>query len=191
MEYIIILISAIFVNNIVLAKFLGICPFVGVSAKTDTAVGMSGAVMFVMTIATIITWLIKTYILEVFGLQFLQIISFILVISSLVQLVEIILKKVSPPLFQALGIYLPLITTNCAILGVAIEASEAADFGLLHSTVFAIANSIGFGLVMILFASLREHLDLVKVPKIMRGVPAAFIVAGILALAFMSFSGMV
>ena len=174
-----------------LAKFLGICPFVGVSAKTDTAVGMSGAVMFVMTIATIITWLIKTYILEVFGLQFLQIISFILVISSLVQLVEIILKKVSPPLFQALGIYLPLITTNCAILGVAIEASEAADFGLLHSTVFAIANSIGFGLVMILFASLREHLDLVKVPKIMRGVPAAFIVAGILALAFMSFSGMV
>ncbi|MFW6019947.1 MAG: electron transport complex protein RnfA [Bacteroidales bacterium] len=191
MEYIIILISAIFVNNIVLAKFLGICPFVGVSAKVDTSVGMSGAVMFVMTIATIITWLIKTYILEVYGLQFLEIISFILVISSLVQLVEIVLKKVSPPLFQALGIYLPLITTNCAILGVAIEASGTTEFGLLHSTVFAIANAIGFGLVMILFASLREHLDLVNVPKGMRGVPAAFIVAGILALAFMGFSGMV
>ncbi|MCF8331138.1 MAG: RnfABCDGE type electron transport complex subunit A [Bacteroidales bacterium] len=191
MEYIIIIISAIFVNNIVLAKFLGICPFVGVSAKTDTAIGMSGAVMFVMTIATIITWLIKTYILKVYELQFLEIISFILVISSLVQLVEIILKKVSPPLFQALGIYLPLITTNCAILGVAIEASGANEFGLLQSTVFAIANAIGFGLVMILFASLREHLDLVNVPKGMRGVPASFIVAGILALAFMGFSGLV
>ncbi|MFO8088056.1 MAG: RnfABCDGE type electron transport complex subunit A [Bacteroidales bacterium] len=191
MEYIIIVISAIFVNNIVLAKFLGICPFMGVSSKTDTAIGMSGAVMFVMTIATIVTWLIQTYILDVFSLQFLQTISFILVIASLVQLVEIVLKKVSPPLYQALGIFLPLITTNCAILGVAIEASGNSSFGLLHSVVFAIANAIGFGLVMILFSSIREHLDLMNVPKIMRGVPAALLVAGILALAFMGFAGMV
>ncbi len=191
MEYVIIIISAVFVNNIVLAKFLGICPFVGVSAKTDTAVGMSGAVTFVMTIATIVTWFIKNYILDAYNLEFLQTISFILVIASLVQLVEIVLKKVSPPLYQALGIFLPLMTTNCAILGVAIEATGNADFGLLHSVVFAIANAIGFGLVLILFASIREHMDLLNVPKVMRGMPAAMIVAGILALAFMGFAGMV
>ncbi|MFO8054619.1 MAG: RnfABCDGE type electron transport complex subunit A [Bacteroidales bacterium] len=197
MEYIFIIISAILVNNIVLAKFLGICPFVGVSAKTDTAVGMSGAVTFVMTIATIVTWLINEYILikgaflVQYNLEFLQTISFILVIASLVQLVELVLKKVSPPLYQALGIYLPLMTTNCAILGVAIEASGAAEFGLLHSVVFAISNAIGFGLVLILFASMREHMDLVNIPKGMRGIPAAMIVAGILALAFMGFAGLV
>jgi electron transport complex protein RnfA len=191
MEYLIIIISAIFVNNIVLAKFLGICPFMGVSAKTDTAIGMSGAVMFVMTLATIVTWLIQNYILIPYELEFLQTISFILVIASLVQMVEIILKKVSPALYQALGIFLPLITTNCAVLGVALLATANADFGLLESVVFAIANAIGFALALILFASIRVHLDLMKVPKGMQGIPAALIVAGILSLAFMGFAGLV
>lgn len=191
MEYFVIIISAIFVNNIVLAKFLGICPFMGVSAKTDTAIGMSGAVMFVMTLATIVTWLIQNYILVPFHLEFLQTISFILVIASLVQMVEIVLKKVSPSLYQALGIFLPLITTNCAVLGVALLAAGNQYFGLVQSTVFAIANAIGFGLAIVLFSSIREHLDLMNVPKIMRGVPAALLVAGILSLAFMGFAGMV
>ncbi|PLX01176.1 MAG: electron transport complex subunit RsxA [Marinilabiliales bacterium] len=191
MEYIIIIISAIFVQNIVLMKFLGICPFMGVSNKVSTAVGMTGAVTFVMVIATIVTYLIQHYVLVPFGIEYMQTISFIIVIASLVQMVEIILKKISPSLYQALGIFLPLITTNCAVLGVAVMASSNADFNLLHSVVFAIANAIGFGLALILFAGLREHLDLINVPKGMKGVPAAFVVAGLLALAFMGFSGLV
>ncbi|MCF8231303.1 MAG: electron transport complex subunit RsxA [Bacteroidales bacterium] len=190
MEYIIIIITAIFVNNIVLAQFLGICPFLGVSGKVSTSVGMSGAVMFVMTIATIVTWLIQNYILIPFSLEFLQTITFILVIASLVQMVEIILKKVSPPLYQALGIFLPLMTTNCAILGVAILTMQN-DYNLMQGVVFAIANAIGFGIALLLFSSIREHLDLLDVPKGMRGVPIAFVAAGILALAFMGFAGLV
>ncbi|MBE9491882.1 MAG: electron transport complex subunit RsxA [Bacteroidetes bacterium] len=190
MEYFIIIISAIFVSNIVLSQFLGICPFLGVSGKVSTAVGMSGAVLFVMTIATIVTWLIFNYVLEPFNITFLQTIIFILVIASLVQMVEIVLKKVSPPLYQALGIYLPLITTNCAVLGVAI-LTISNDFNLVEGVVFAIANAIGFGLAMILFAGLREHLDLMEVPKSMRGAPIALVTAGILALAFMGFVGLV
>jgi electron transport complex protein RnfA len=190
MEYIIIIISAIFVNNIVLNKFLGICPFIGVSGKIETAIGMSGAVLFVMTIATLVTYLIQNYILIPFGLVYMQTITFILVIATLVQLVEIILKKVSPSLYQALGIFLPLITTNCAVLGVAIMAGQQ-DLNLMESIVFAIANSIGFGLALILFAGLREHLELAGVPSPMRGVPIAFIVAGLLAMAFMGFAGIV
>jgi electron transport complex protein RnfA len=189
MEYLLIIISAIFVNNIVLAKFLGVCPFIGVSKKVETALGMTGAVMFVMVIATIVTYLIQKYVLDVYGIQFMQTITFILVIASLVQLVEIILKKVSPALFQALGIFLPLITTNCAVLGVAILAVGNKDFGLIESVVFAIANAIGFGLALTIFAGLREHLDLVNVPKGMKGVPIAFVVAGLLAMAFMGFTG--
>ena len=189
MEYIIIIISAIFVNNIVLAQFLGICPFLGVSGKVSTSVGMSGAVMFVMVIATMVTWLIQTYLLIPFGLQFLQTITFILVIASLVQMVEIMLKKVSPALYQALGIFLPLITTNCAVLGVAILTIQK-DFNLMEGVIFAIANSIGFAIAMLLFSGLREHLDLMEVPKGMRGVPAALVVGGILALAFMGFTGL-
>lgn len=185
-----IIISAIFVNNIVLAQFLGICPFMGVSKKIPTAIGMSGAVMFVMTLATIVTYLIQNYILTPYGLEFLQTISFILVIASLVQMVEIILKKVSPPLYQALGIFLPLITTNCAVLGVAILTIQK-DYNLMEGVVFAIANAIGFALALILFAGLREHLDLMDLPKGVRGVPAALVVAGILSLAFMGFAGMV
>ncbi len=190
MEYIYIIIGAIFVNNVVLFYFLGICPFLGVSNKVSTAAGMSGAVLFVMTIATIVTWLIQNYILNPLGLEFLQTISFILVIASLVQMVEIILKKAVPPLYQALGIFLPLITTNCAVLGVAIM-TITKDFNLLEGVVFAIANALGFALAMVLFAGLREHLELANVPKGMRGVPAALIVAGILALAFMGFTGLV
>ncbi len=190
MEYIIIIISAIFVNNIVLAQFLGICPFIGVSSKVETSVGMTGAVTFVMVIATIVTYLLQKYVLDAFGIAFMQTITFILVIASLVQLVEIILKKVSPALYQALGIFLPLITTNCAVLGVAILAVQK-DYNLLESVVFAIANAVGFGLALITFAGLREHMDMVNIPKGMKGVPIAFVVAGLLALAFMGFAGLV
>ena len=189
MEYILIIISAIFVNNVVLAKFLGVCPFFGVSKQVGTAVGMTGAVVFVMTVATVVTFLLQKYVLDVFGIEYMQTITFILVIASLVQLVEIILKKVSPPLFQALGIFLPLITTNCAVLGVAILAVQTEGFGLIESTVYAIASAIGFGLALIIFAGLREHMDLQDIPKGMKGVPIAFVVAGLLALAFMGFSG--
>lgn len=190
MEYILIIIGAVFVNNIVLAQFLGICPYMGVSSKVSTSVGMSGAVMFVMTLATIVTYLIQTYILVPFGVPYLQTISYILVIASLVQMVEIILKKVSPALYQALGIFLPLITTNCAVLGVAILTIQK-DFNLLEGIVYAIANAIGFALAIILFAGIREHLELMDIPKGMRGAPAALVVAGILALAFMGFAGLV
>jgi len=190
MEYVLIIIGAVFVNNIVLAQFLGICPFLGVSGKVSTSVGMSGAVMFVLVIATMVTWLIQHYILAAFGLEFLQTITFILVIASLVQMVEIILKKISPPLYQALGIFLPLITTNCAVLGVAILTIQK-DFTLIEGVIFAVGNSIGFGLAMILFSGIREHIELMEVPKGMRGVPIALVTAGILALAFMGFTGMV
>jgi Na+-translocating ferredoxin:NAD+ oxidoreductase subunit A len=190
MEYFAIIIAAIFVNNIVLAQFLGICPFLGVSGKISTAGGMAGAVLFVMTIATIVTYLIYNFILIPFGIGYLQTITYILVISSLVQMVELILKKVSPPLYQALGIFLPLITTNCAILGVAILTVQK-DLNLLQGVVFAVANAIGFALALIIFAGIREHLDLMGVPKAMRGAPIALVVAGILALAFMGFAGLV
>ena len=190
MEYLIIVVSAIFINNILLAQFLGVCPFLGVSNRLSTSFGMTGAVMFVMTLATIVTYLISTYILNPFNIQFLQTISYILVIASLVQMVEIILKKVSPALFQALGVYLPLITTNCAILGVAILVIQK-EYNLIESVVFAISNALGFGLALILFAGIREHMDLADVPAGIRGVPAALIVAGLLSLAFMGFTGIV
>jgi electron transport complex protein RnfA len=190
MEYLIIIISAILVNNIVLMKFLGICPFLGVSKKISTAVGMTGAVAFVMALATIVTYLIQHYVLNPFNLQYLQTISFILIIAFLVQLVEIILKKVSPALYQALGVFLPLITTNCAILGVAMLTIQQ-DFNLMEGVVYSIANAIGFGLALVVFAGLREHLDLMNVPKGLKGAPIALITAGILAMAFMGFSGMV
>ncbi len=190
MEYIVIIISAIFVNNVVLAQFLGLCPFLGVSSKLSTAVGMGGAVLFVMTLATIVTYLIQTYILVPFDVVYLQTISYILVIAALVQMVEIILKKVSPALFQALGVFLPLITTNCAILGVAILVIQK-QFNLMESVVFSVATAIGFALALTIFAGIREHLDLMSVPKGMKGVPAALIAAGILALAFMGFTGIV
>lgn len=188
MEYVLIFISAIFVNNIVLAQFLGICPFLGVSKKIETSLGMSAAVAFVLTLATIVTWLVQKFVLEAFGLEYLQTIAFILVIASLVQMVEIVLKKVSPALYQALGIFLPLITTNCAVLGVALLVIQK-DFTLLESVVYAISTAIGFALALVVFAGLREQLELADVPKGMSGMSIVLITAGLLSLAFMGFSG--
>ena len=199
MEYLLIIISAVFVNNIVLAQFLGVCPFLGVSNKLSTATGMSGAVCFVITLATVVTYLLNRYLLVPFGLEFLHTIAFILVIASLVQTVEIVLKKISPSLYQALGIFLPLITTNCAVLGVAITVvSKEFNFGsgphmmnLAEATVYAIATSLGYGLAMILFAGMREQLARSNVPQAFKGLPIAFITVGIMALAFLGFSGIV
>ena len=191
MEYIVILIAAVFVNNIVLSQFLGICPFLGVSSKVSTSVGMSGAVLFVMTIATLVTYLLYQFVLVPTGLDYLRTITFILVIASLVQMVEIILKKSSPALYQALGVFLPLITTNCAVLGVAILALGLENGSLLKAVFFAIANSIGFALALIVFASIREQLELADIPEGMKGVPINLLVAGLLSLAFLGFTGLV
>lgn len=188
MEYILIFIAAIFVNNIVLSQFLGICPFLGVSQKVSTSLGMSAAVAFVMVLATLVTWCLQMFVLVPFGLEFLQTLTFILVIASLVQMVEIILKKVSPPLYQALGVFLPLITTNCAVLGVAILVVQK-DYNLLMSLDYALASALGFGLALILFAGLREQLEFANVPKGMRGMSITLITASLLSLAFMGFSG--
>ncbi|MCQ2150832.1 MAG: electron transport complex protein RnfA [Bacteroidales bacterium] len=199
MEFLLIIISAIFVNNILLSQFLGICPFLGVSNKLSTATGMSGAVCFVITLSTVVTYLINQYLLVPCGLEFLQTIAFILVIAALVQVVEIVLKKISPSLYQALGIFLPLITTNCAVLGVAITVvTKQFTFGgtahmlnLGEATVYALATSLGYGLSMILFAGIREHLAGNDVPKAFKGLPIALITASIMAMAFLGFSGMV
>lgn len=191
MEYLIILIGAVFVNNIVLSQFLGICPFLGVSSKVSTSVGMSGAVLFVMTIATTVTYLLHQYVLVPTGLDYLRTITFILVIAALVQMVEIMLKKVSPPLYQALGVFLPLITTNCAVLGVAILALGMEDGNLLKAVFFAVSNSAGFALALIVFASIREFLELADIPEGMKGVPINLLVAGLLSLAFLGFAGLV
>ncbi len=188
MEYVLILITAIFVNNIVLSQFLGICPFLGVSKKVSTSLGMSGAVAFVLVLATIVTYIVQKSVLDPFGLGYLQTIAFILVIASLVQMVEIVLKKVAPALYQALGIFLPLITTNCAVLGVAILVIQK-DFDLLQGVVYAFSTAIGFGVAMTVFAGIREQLELVNIPKGMRGTAIVLVVAGLLSLAFMGFSG--
>lgn len=188
MEYILIFISAIFVNNIVLSQFLGICPFLGVSKKVDTAMGMGAAVAFVLTLATIVTFLLQEYVLVPMHIEYLQTISFILVIAALVQMVEIVLKKISPALYQALGIFLPLITTNCAVLGVAILVIQK-QFSLIESVVYAFSTALGFALALIIFAGLREQLALTNVPKGMRGMSIVLITAGLLSLAFMGFSG--
>ena len=189
MEYLLIFVSAIFVNNIVLSQFLGICPFLGVSKKIDTAIGMGGALAFVLTLGTIITWLIQKYVLDALDLEYLQTLAFILVIAALVQMVEIILKKVSPSLYQALGIFLPLITTNCCVLGVAILVIQK-DYTLLQSIVYAFSTALGFALSLVLFAGLREQQELVNVPKGMRGMSIVLVTASLLALAFMGFSGL-
>ena len=188
MEYILIFITAIFVNNIVLSQFLGICPFLGVSKKVSTASGMGMAVTFVLTLATLVTYFIQKYVLDPNDLGYLQTIAFILVIAALVQMVEIILKKVSPSLYQALGVFLPLITTNCCILGVAILVIQK-DYDLLSGMVYAISTALGFYLAMVLFAGLREQMEMNKVPKTVEGMPLALITAGLLAMAFMGFSG--
>jgi electron transport complex protein RnfA len=191
MDYIIILIAAVFLNNIVLSQFLGICPFMGVSNKISTSIGMSGAVLFVMTLATMVTWILHQYVLLPMGLDYLRTITFILVIASLVQMVEIMLKKVSKPLYDALGVFLPLITTNCAVLGVAILALGLENGSLLKAVFFAVANSIGFALALIVFAGIREHLELADIPDGMKGVPINLLIAGLLSLAFLGFTGLV
>ncbi len=193
MEYILIAISAIFVNNVVLSQFLGICPFLGVSKKVETAAGMGAAVTFVLTLATIVTYLLQKYILNPFELQYMQTIVFILVIASLVQMVEIILKKMSPSLYQALGVFLPLITTNCCILGVAIIVGNGVGDGsydLIKGIIYAISTAIGYALALILFSFLREHLELMDVPAALKGTPIALITAGLMAMAFVGFAGM-
>lgn len=200
-KLIVILLSAVFVNNYVLSRFLGICPFLGVSKKLDSATGMSLAVIFVMLMATAATWPIQMYLLVPNHLEYLQTIVFILVIAALVQLVEIVLKRYIPSLHKSLGVYLPLITTNCVVLGVAIQvvtneynfgfAEGARMLGLGESLIFAIATAIGYGLALILFAGIREQLELSNVPKGFKGVPIALLTAGIMALAFMGFSGLV
>ena len=189
MEYFLIIISAIFVNNIMLAQFLGTCPFLGVSNKISTATGMAGAVCFVITLATLVTYLINQYLLVAFNLQFLQTIAFILVIAALVQMVEIVLKKISPSLYQALGIFLPLITTNCAVLGVPL-LNIANGYNFLESLVFGASSAIGFSLVLVLFAGIRERVEGADVPVHFRGVAIAMVTAGLMSLAFMGFAGL-
>ena len=187
-QYLIVFITAIFVNNVVLSQILGICPFLGVSKKINTALGMSAAVAFVLVLATLVTYILQYYVLNPFDLQYLQTIAFILVIAALVQMVEIILKKVSPSLYQALGVFLPLITTNCAVLGVAILVIQK-DFHLLMGIWYALSTALGFGLALVVFAGIREQLSLTNVPKGMQGMSIALVTAGLLAMAFMGFSG--
>ena len=189
-SYFAIIIGAILVNNVVLAQFLGICPFLGVSSKVETSMGMGAAVTFVMALAALVAWLIQTYVLVPLDIVYMQTIVFILVIAALVQMVEIILKKVSPSLYQALGIFLPLITTNCAVLGVAILMIQK-EFNLLQSVTYSVDTAIGFALALVLFAGIRERLEFEDMPRSMQGVPIALVTAGILAMAFMGFSGLV
>ena len=188
LSYFAIIIGAIFVNNVVLAQFLGICPFLGVSSKVETSLGMGAAVTFVMALTSVVAWSIQTYVLVPLGIEYMQTIVFILVIAALVQMVEIILKKVSPALYQALGVFLPLITTNCCILGVAILVIQK-DYDLLTGVVYAFSTALGFALALIVFAGIREQLSLVNIPKGMRGMSIALVTAGLLAMAFMGFSG--
>ncbi|MBQ1226709.1 MAG: electron transport complex subunit RsxA [Alistipes sp.] len=190
LSYFAIIIGAIFVNNVVLAQFLGICPFLGVSSKVDTSLGMGAAVTFVMALSSIVAWSIQEFILVPLGIEYMQTIVFILVIAALVQMVEIVLKKVSPSLYQALGIFLPLITTNCAVLGVAILMIQK-EFNLLQSFTYSVSTALGFALALVIFAGLRERLELEDVPEAMKGIPVSLIVAAILAMAFMGFSGLV
>ena len=188
-EILVIVVSAIFVNNFVLNRFLGICPFVGVSRQIEASVGMAMAVVFVMTLAGAVTWCVNRYLLVYFGVEFLRTVSFILVIAALVQLVEMFLQKTSPVLYSALGIYLPLITTNCAVMGVALlNINEGHSF--LQTVIFSASAAVGFGIALILMAGIRERLELVGLPKPFRGAPIAFIVAALMAIAFMGFSGM-
>jgi electron transport complex protein RnfA len=198
-EYLLITIGAILVNNFVLAQILGICPFLGVSQKIETALGMSGAVVFVLTLATFVTSSISRFVLAKdsyfaktsgFDLAFLETLVFILVIAGLVQIVEIILQKIAPPLYRALGIYLPLITTNCAVLGAAVINAKVSR-GVLNSTIFGFCSAVGFGLALLLFASIREKLALAKIPKVFQGTSIALITSGILAMAFLGFAGLV
>ncbi|HRR32769.1 MAG TPA: electron transport complex subunit RsxA [Kiritimatiellia bacterium] len=191
MEYLLLIISAILVNNFVLSRFLGICPFLGVSKKISTALGMSGAVIFVITIASAVTWCLQTYLLVPLGLdKFLQTLSFILVIAALVQLIDIVMKRFAPPLHAALGIFLPLITTNCAVLGVAV-LNMKEGYGFFKSVLFGFAAALGFALALLIFTGLREKIERAAPPRCFKGVAISLVTAGLLSLAFMGFSGLV
>jgi electron transport complex protein RnfA len=189
-KFILLIIGAVLVNNFVLARFLGICPFLGVSKKVETAIGMGMAVVFVITMAATITWLVYMYILVPFQITYMQTIAFILVIAALVQFVEMVIQKTSPPLYQALGIYLPLITTNCCVLAVAVLTVQQS-FTFIETIVFAFGASVGFALALILFAGIRERLSLSEIPRAFEGTAIALITAGLLSLAFLGFAGLV
>ncbi len=186
----IIIIGSIFVNNFILSRFLGICPFLGVSKKTSSAIGMSGAVIFVMTLSAAVTWPIYNYLLEPYNMGYLKILTFILIIAILVQVVEIVLKKVAPPLYSALGVFLPLITTNCAVLGVTIlNVDETYNF--LQAVVNAFSSGIGFALALLMFSGIREKIESSDIPKAFRGMPSALIAASIVSLSFAGFTGLI
>lgn len=187
-EFVLMMIGAALVNNVILARFLGLCSFMGVTTRIDTAAGMGLATTFVITVSSMADWSVQHYLLDAYGLGYLRTVTFILVIASAVQFTEMTIKKVSPTLFQMLGIYLPLITTNCAVLGVALLLVEGR-MSFIGATLFAFASSLGYSLVMIIFAGLRERLVLAQVPRLFAGPPIAFIVASLLAMAFMGFSG--
>lgn len=189
-EIFLLLLSVMLVNNFVLARFLGICPYIGVSQKIETATGMGMAVIFVMTLAGVVTWALQNFVLIPLGLEYLQTIVFILVIATLVQFVEIVIQKASPVLYQALGIYLPLITTNCAVLGMAVLSIQQGN-NLLRTAFFAFGAAVGFAIAIVLFAGIRERLDLVRVPASLKGAPIGLITAGILSLGFMGFANLV
>jgi len=187
-DVILLMVSATLVNNVVLARFLGLCSFMGVTTKVDTAIGMGMATTFVITVSSMGDWALETFLLKPFDLAYLRTVTFILVIAAAVQFTEMVIRKMSPALFRTLGIYLPLITTNCAVLGVALLLVEGR-YGFVESTLFAFASSLGYSLVMVVFAGLRERIALAEVPILMAGPPIGFITAGLLALAFMGFSG--
>jgi electron transport complex protein RnfA len=189
-EYFLLFIGAMFVNNIVLAQYLGNCPFIGTSKDTGVAVGMGGAVVFVAVMATAITWLVQHFVLVPFGLGYLQTLAFILVIAALVQFVEMFLKKMVPPLYKSLGIFLPLITTNCAVMGIALIC-QREEFGLFQSVMFAFASGLGFMLALVLLAGIREKLAVRRLPIAMRGTPIGLVMAGLMSLAFFAFKGMI
>lgn len=190
MEYVILFISALLVNNVVFTQFLGICPFLGVSKKVDTAVGMGAAVTFVVTLATLLTFAVQKLVLDPLSIGFMQNIAFILIIAAVVQMLEMVIKKISPSLFQALGVFLPLITTNCVVLGVAISVIQK-DFNLGQAVIYAIGTAGGYTMSIVIFSMIREQLAKTKVPAALAGIPIALITAGILAMAFMGFSGIV
>ena len=189
-EYVLLIVGAVLVNNFVLTRFLGICPFLGVSKKLPTALGMCGAVIFVMTAASAVVWVLETQLLQRFGIGYMRTITFILVIASFVQLVDIVLKKITPALHGALGIFLPLITTNCAVLGVA-RLNVQFKYGFVKAVMFGFAASLGFSLALIIFTGLREKIDRAAPPKAFQGVAIALVTAGLLSLAFMGFAGLV
>lgn len=188
-EYLLILLGTALVNNVVLVKFLGLCPFMGVSNKLDTAIGMGLATTFVLTLASLAGWLLEHFVLMPLGIGFLRILSFILVIAAVVQFTEMVIRKTSPVLYQLLGIFLPLITTNCAVLGVAL-LNVQEDNGFVASLVYGLGSSLGFTLVMVMFAGIRERLALSSVPAAFAGAPIGFVAAGLLSLAFMGFAGL-